>query len=301
MPTFAASAAGYRNLWGAAKLQAGKKAEADKVARRIIANRARYEAVGARFGKPFLWPLIGALHDREAGGSFAGVLHNGEHIIGTGRRTSLVPAGRGPFSTWENAAVDALTMPGKRWDQIKDWPIERWLYQAEAFNGFGYTSRGVNSPYVWSGTSKQQRGKYVADHVWGPSAWDMQLGVAAVLEAIFAIDPSLAPSRPTVPAPVVVGGAATIPVIVGSAATGDPAYAVGALIAVSAIIIAYLGVQYMPKFLTNWRTSLAGVAAVLAAGIHQVYPQVPDLSPIAALLIGLLAKDSNVTGGSVKQ
>ena len=302
MPTFASSAAGYRNLWGAAKLQSGKKSEADKVARRIIANRTRYEAVGSRFGKPFLWPLIGAIHEREDGGNFAGVLHNGEHIIGTGRRTSLVPSGRGPFSTWENAAVDALTMPGKQWDRIADWPIERWLYQAEAFNGFGYIARGVNSPYVWAGTSKQQRGKYVADHVWGASAWDTQLGVAAILEALFAIDPSLEPDRKsTVPAPVVVGGASTIPVVAGSVATGDPAYAIGAAIALAVIVLTHMGVQYVPKIFANWQTSLSGLLAVLAAGVHQVYPQFPDLTPVAVLLIGLLAKDSNVTGGTVKQ
>lgn len=300
MPTFASTARGYRAMWTAARLQDGKKAEAEKVARRIIANRARYETVAQHIGHPELWPLIGALHDREAAGSFAGVLHNGEHIIGTGRKTSLVPAGRGPFSTWENAAVDALTMPGKQWQNIKEWPIERWLYQAEAFNGFGYYGTGVNSPYIWSGTSKQQRGKYVADHEWSSSEWDVQLGIAAVLEALFAIDASLAPKSTPILAPVVAAGAGAIPVIVGSTVTGDPSFAIGAAIALAVIIISHYGDKCMP-ILTNWKTSLSGLFAVVAAGAHQVYPQIPDLTPIAVLLIGLLSKDYNVSGGTVKQ
>ena len=195
MPTYQATSTGYTNLWRRAKLRDSVSAAAKNTAEGIIANRERYEVVAKRVGHPGLWPLIGALHDRESSGDFDGVLHNGEEIVGKGRRTRLVPAGRGPFSTWENAAVDALTMPGKTWDKIKDWPVSRWLYEAEKFNGFGYFSRGVNSPYVWAGTDLQQRGKYVADGVWSSSAWDSQLGVAAVLKAVFAIQPDLNPEK----------------------------------------------------------------------------------------------------------
>lgn len=195
MPTYQATSAGYANLWNRAKLRPSSSSAAKNTAEGIIANRERYEVVAKRIGHPTLWPLIGALHDRESSGDFDGVLHNGEEIIGKGRRTRLEPPGRGPFSTWENAAVDALTMPGKTWDKIKDWPISRWLYEAEKFNGFGYFSRGVNSPYVWAGTDLQQRGKYVADGVWNSSTWDSQLGVAAVLKAIFAIQPGLNPDK----------------------------------------------------------------------------------------------------------
>lgn len=195
MPTYQATAKGYANLWGRAKLRASVSAAAKNTAEGIISNRDKYESVAKRIGHPQLWPLIGALHDRESSGDFDCVLHNGEEIIGKGRRTRLVPAGRGPFSTWGNAAVDALTMPGKTWDKIKDWPISRWLYEAEKFNGFGYFGRGVNSPYVWAGTSLQERGKYVADGVWNSSTWDSQLGVAAVLKAIFAIQPDLNPDK----------------------------------------------------------------------------------------------------------
>lgn len=195
MPTYSATSKGYENLWRRAKLRASVTASAKNTAEGIISNRERYEAVAKRIGHPELWPLIGALHDRESSGDFDGVLHNGEKIIGKGSRTRLVPAGRGPFSTWENSAVDALTMPGKTWDKIKDWPISRWLYEAEKFNGFGYFGRGVNSPYVWAGTDLQQRGKYIADGVWSSSVWDSQLGVASVLKSIFTIQPDLNPDK----------------------------------------------------------------------------------------------------------
>ncbi len=207
MPSYSSVSNGYANLWDKAVIQEGDADNARKVASRIFANKDRYIKVAERISHPELWPLIGALHDREDGGNFSGVLHNGEHIIGTGRKTSLVPAGRGPFSTWENSAVDALTMPGKEWHKIDSWPIARWLYEAEKFNGFGYYSRGINSPYVWSGTSLQQRGKYVADGVWSANAWDNQLGVAVVLKALFADHPELEPGgKPaTIPTPADVG------------------------------------------------------------------------------------------------
>lgn len=193
--TFPAAKAGYANLWRRAKVK--RPEDAAKAAKRILSDRERYEDVAARIGHPDLWPLIGALHDREAAGSFAGVLHNGEKIIGTGRKTRLVPAGRGPFSSWEEAAEDALRLKG--WHQISAWPIERWLYEAERFNGWGYVNRGVNSPYVWGGTSEQQPGKYVADHVWDARTVDKQLGVAAVLKAVFSLESDASPESDVPP------------------------------------------------------------------------------------------------------
>ena len=189
MPTYSATAKGYAALWAKSELTGNAKATAQK----IIGLRDRYEPIAETIGYPNIWPLIGALHAREADLSFAGVLHNGERIIGTGRKTSLVPAGRGPFSTWEEAAVDALQLKG--WQSIDDWPIARWLYEAERYNGFGYFTKGINSPYVWAGTNLQQRGKYVADGKFDASTLDTQLGVAAILHAIFELDSALEPGK----------------------------------------------------------------------------------------------------------
>lgn len=278
MPTYAASRAGYAALWRQAELVPARRAAAEKAARRILLNRGRYEAVARKIGHPTIWPLIGALHDREAGGSFGGVLHNGEHIIGTGRRTRLVPAGRGPFASWEAAAIDALTMPAHAFHKIKDWPIERWLYEAERFNGWGYYGR-IRSPYVWAGTTLQQCGKYVRDGVFDPGAWDSQLGVAAVLKALFALQPELAPgSAPAPVAPVIVsttaGGAiaAGAPIIAGSF---DPAFLVGAALAVAVIVVPWMWDALKAKGSAmidtkSWTSSLGvwgGIIAIAAPAL----------------------------------
>ncbi len=314
MLTFAATKRGYLNLWKRAQLLDSKKANADKAARYIINYLDRYEAVAKQIGKPGLGPLIGAAHWREASGSFAGVLHNGEKIIGTGRKTRLQPPNRGPFSTWEDAAVDALKIKG--WDKIADWPIERWLYEAERFNGWGYALyHNENSSYVWAATTLQQRGKYTSDGNFDRTEWDQQLGVAAILLALFAINPSLVPKSSAAAAPIVVVGGASIPVIAGSIHLGDPAYAIGAAIALAVILTAYAvrvsGAGKMPFIFTNWKTSLAG-AGIILTGLGTVATQVSsgafDLNSLATLIpallggLGLLAsKDGNVTGGTVKQ
>lgn len=231
MPTFAATQKGYANLWAKAKLTRASAAE--KVARRILANRARYEKVQEVTGVPWWW--VGAIHDRESGGNFAGVLHNGERIIGTNRKTRLVPAGRGPFPTWEAAAVDAVLIKGL--DKITNWSIPRALYEAERFNGWGYYGKKVNSPYVWSGTSLQQDGKYVADHVWSATATDEQLGVAAVLKALFKIEPTLAPDyKPVTVTPADIGGTIVAAPVATAVISANPCFLFGAALAVLMIL-----------------------------------------------------------------
>lgn len=176
--TFEATERGYANMWKSATLKGGADAtNAETFANKIIAAEDRYKAVQKATGVP--WYFIGALHMRESSCNFAGVLHNGEKIIGTGQVTKLEPDGRGPFATWQEAAIDALKL--KNMHRVQSWPVARMLYQAEVFNGLGYVGKGVNSAYVWAGTNHEQPGKYVADHVWDGSADDKQLGVAAVL------------------------------------------------------------------------------------------------------------------------
>jgi lysozyme family protein len=185
VPTFASMAAGYRAMWKSMRIT--RAAACDQAARRILAARARYLAVEKQVGVP--WFVQGIWHMRESSNNFAGVLHNGEHIIGTGRKTHLVPAGRGPFSSWEQAAIDALRMKGLH--NVKEWPIERIGYETERFNGFGYVARRVNSPYVWAGSNHYTVGKYVADGVFSMGHVDTQLGCLPVLAALCKISPEV--------------------------------------------------------------------------------------------------------------
>ena len=174
-PTFSATKKGYENLYNSMKFT--RSTAINAAARKIIANKDSYKKVENATGVPWYW--VGAIHMRESNNNFQGVLHNGERIIGTGRKTVLEPDGRGPFSSWHEAAIDAIKL--KKLQNIKDWSIPRQLFEAERYNGWGYTWRGVNSPYVWGGTNHQQRGKYIRDGVWSSTATDQQLGVAPVI------------------------------------------------------------------------------------------------------------------------
>ncbi len=198
MPTFDTMKAGYRNLWTNMIVIEGRKAALDSVATRINNNKERYQRVAAGFpGMP--WYVIGMWHYRESNNDFRGVLHNGEHIIGTGRKTTLVPAGRGPFSTWEEAAIDALRI--KSLQNIKDWTIERIGYESERFNGFGYMNKGINSPYVWSGSNLYSVGKYTSDGKYDPNHVDKQLGVMPIMRRIFDLGFAKEPQRQSAPMP----------------------------------------------------------------------------------------------------
>lgn len=150
-------------------------AQADK----ILANRDRYVPVSKATGVP--WDVIGVIHYRESSGDFKGVLHNGEKIIGTGRKTTLVPKGRGPFATWEEAAIDALVNAPPQAAKNKDWSTAGTLDILERYNGLGYRKKGLPSPYLWAGTDQYVKGKYVADGKYDPEHVDKQLGTAAIL------------------------------------------------------------------------------------------------------------------------
>jgi lysozyme family protein len=181
--TYENTKAGYAKLWNSLVIK--DKAGADKFAKKIIAAEPRYRKIQDATGVP--WYFVGLLHMRESSNDFRGVLHNGEKIIGTKKVTSLVPAGRGPFRSWEEAAIDALKLKGLQ--KIKDWPVERVAYEAERYNGLGYTraSIGINSPYLWAGSNHQQRGKFVSDGKFDPNAVDTQMGVMTVLKRIHEI------------------------------------------------------------------------------------------------------------------
>lgn len=151
----------------------------NSAADKIRANRGRYDVVAKATGVP--WDVIGVIHYRESSLNFAGVLHNGQKIIGTGKKTTLVPKGRGPFSTWEQAAIDALANCHPYLAKNKDWSVANTLDLLERYNGLGYRNKGLPSPYLWAGTDQYVKGKYVADGRYDANHVDQQLGVAPIL------------------------------------------------------------------------------------------------------------------------
>lgn len=188
MPNYEPMQRGYSALWDRARVD--RAAEARKAAQRIFANKTRYKAITAKTGIPY--HTIGSKHYRESNLNFATHLHCGDPLT---RRTVHVPKGRpatgSPPFTFEFSAIDALTMPPHRLEQVKRWSVERTLYEDEKYNGWGYLGKG-NSPYVWSGTTVYTGGKYVADHVYSSTVKDSQLGTAAIYIELAKIDPEVA-------------------------------------------------------------------------------------------------------------
>jgi lysozyme family protein len=171
----------YKKLWDTMHI-IRDASELQRLSDKLFKHKEVYQRVEKLTGLP--WQMIAVMHVREAGeqdiGRFKGVLHNGELIVGTGKKTRLVPARRGPFNTWEEAAVDAIKIQG--FDKIKPWPVERILWALEPFNGYGYRNKGLRSPYIWASTNHQQPGKYVADGVFDSNVMDSQVGCAALLK-----------------------------------------------------------------------------------------------------------------------
>jgi lysozyme family protein len=158
------------------------------VAKRLVepGAKARYLMVSAKTGVP--WAFIAVAHERECSQDWSGSLAQGDPW----NRVSVhIPAGRGPFRSWEDAAVDALVYCAPYAARNKDWSIGGTLTMLEQYNGLGYAARGKPSPYIWSGTNQYVAGKYVRDGVYDPNVVDRQLGCAGLLLAMMEIDPTI--------------------------------------------------------------------------------------------------------------
>jgi lysozyme family protein len=197
----------YLNLWQKMEVRPEKVISATTAAQRIIAHKAKYQAIEQRTGVP--WFVVGCMHMRESNCDFNTYLGNGEPL---NRRTRLVPKGRGPFSSFDDGAYDALVTV-ENLDEIKDWGPEHIAYACEKFNGFGYRhpNRNIPSPYLWGGTTVQKKGKFIADGKYDPNVMDTQLGAMAVLrqvmdmeqDARFRTEPVVVPSPlPNEPPPL---------------------------------------------------------------------------------------------------
>lgn len=182
--------------WKNAKIT--RATELNSVAKRLVAAKARYQVVEKQTGVP--WYFIAVTHEREASQSWKGSLAQGDPW---NRVSTHVPAGRGPFKSWEEAAVDALKNCAPHAANNKDWSVGGLLTMLEQYNGMGYANKGIPSPYVWSGTDQYKSGKYVADGVFNPNTVDKQLGCAGLLMAMKSLDPSITigkpPSVPSIP------------------------------------------------------------------------------------------------------
>ena len=182
----------YERNWSNLKVRADRLDEAKKEADRLLKGKSTYREVESRTGVP--WWFVGLCHYRESHFDFDTYLGNGQHLS---RTTTIVPKGRGPFTganAFVDGAVDALRLEG--FAAAADWSIARTLFRLEGFNGFGYQSRGVNSPYLYGGSNiygppEARGGKFVRDHVFDPQFVDTQLGTAVILKVLLDLDQSI--------------------------------------------------------------------------------------------------------------
>lgn len=192
MASFKAFQDDYERIWGSLQIRPEKLEAVRKLAQQLATGKARYQEIESRTGVP--WWFIGLCHYRESGFSFATYLGNGQPLD---RRTTIVPKGRGPFTgptAFTDGAIDALRLEGLV--GVSDWSIARALYRLEGFNGYGYHGKGVNSPYLWGGSTaygppSARGGKFVRDHVFDPNAVDAQLGTAVILKALLDLDATI--------------------------------------------------------------------------------------------------------------
>lgn len=157
-----------------------------RIAKSLVVAQLRYQAVEAKTGVP--WPVIAVIHQRESSQSWGRSLAQGDPWD---KVSVHVPAGRGPFRSWEEAAIDALVNCAPHAARNRDWSIGGTLTKLEEYNGLGYAARGRPSPYLWAGTNQYQSGKYVRDGVYDPNTVDSQPGCAGLLLAMMALDPSI--------------------------------------------------------------------------------------------------------------
>ncbi len=139
----------------------------------INRNDSQYAQVAQALGIP--WFLVGSIHFRESSLNFSTYLGNGQPL---NKVTTIVPKGRGPFSSWYEGAIDALS--GFHMDHV--WDVTDVLQFAEAYNGMGYAKHGLPSPYVWACTDQYKGGLYTSDGHLDLVKVDHRPGVAAILK-----------------------------------------------------------------------------------------------------------------------
>jgi lysozyme family protein len=173
----------YVTFFVRSQIRQGRANIVKKMVERALAGKGRYLDVGSDLGIP--WWFIAGVHMLESTFNPNTHLHNGDSLRS---RTVRVPKGRpvqgNPPFTWEESARDALRR--QKLADLSDWSLPRALWRWERYNGFGYRSRGVPTPYLWSFSTIYEKGKFVRDGQFSFDAVSEQCGAAVLLRALHA-------------------------------------------------------------------------------------------------------------------
>ena len=134
------------------------------------------------------WWFVAVIHERESSQNWMASLAQGDPW---NQVSTHEPVGRGPFQSWQAAAIDALVYCHPYAGKNRDWSTGGTLTLLEEYNGLGYAGKGLPSPYLWSGTDQYIKGKYIKDHVYDPNVIDVQMGCAGLLLTMMKLDNSI--------------------------------------------------------------------------------------------------------------
>ncbi|MDB5612066.1 MAG: hypothetical protein JWP25_8966 [Bradyrhizobium sp.] len=195
--------------------------EVDRLARKGLTVNAvaQYMRVQEAIGIPI--PVQHSICTRESNADFSRSPAQGDRWD---RVSVNVPRGIGPFNSWYDAAIYSWTKADKlNVLSVPAWFMAYAMWKDEAYNGFGYRSHGVRSPYLVGGTNLQQIGRYAGDSNW-VEEWDTQIGTVPVMLRMIELMPSLAfgQSVPSVAAPSIIPAPQPVPAGVGGALPGGP-------------------------------------------------------------------------------
>jgi uncharacterized protein (TIGR02594 family) len=164
-------------MWNRATINADKNTSAIKNCKLLLKAKDTYKKAEAVTGVP--WWFTGILNGMESDFDMSTWLANGDPLSAP---TVQVPKGLKCNGSWLDGAIVSLKHEG--YIGNKDWSILHCLYLFESWNGWGYANHGVPSSYVWSSTSEQKPGRFIADHVWSDTAISKRVGCAAMLKIL---------------------------------------------------------------------------------------------------------------------
>lgn len=177
----------YGARWLVAHIDPKREAEVSAIAEGILKNKAVYQGVETDTKVP--WWVVGVIHYREASLDLTKSLAQGDPWD---KVSTHVPRGRGPFTSFRACAFDALVRCAPGAGNWKDWTAAGTLTILVLYNGTGYEDyHHEASPYVWGATDQEEWGKYVSDGIYNPKVWDTQVGCAAIIMRLMALDDTI--------------------------------------------------------------------------------------------------------------
>jgi lysozyme family protein len=157
-------------------------AHVEQAVKEILPGKVRYKAVEAVTKIPAAG--LGAVDYREDDCNPRDGLGQGDPW----NKVSInVPAGKGPFLSWQAAAIFYL-----HYDKVDvfsaPWTWAYACWKGEMWNGFGPRDHGVHTGYLWGCTSIYTGGMYPHDHEWSSTAKDGRPGIIPIMKRLQSID-----------------------------------------------------------------------------------------------------------------